>query len=207
MPRKKCLYLLSLALLLAAVFCLSSLGWAAAPDTPGDRLTVSGTFKNPSNKGVKEVEVEVLVNGKHVTPEGKEEDIATGKQGTFMREFSLPAGTLPAAKVEVTAKKPSWEPLKPTPVSVVDGGTDAKGNRLFQAAGTFTLQRAVTPAFWIATFILLAVYVIISPWSGCTGPWRPSWARPSFSSSATPRVSSTRAGSSSPSRTPWAPLT
>jgi Na+/H+ antiporter NhaD/arsenite permease-like protein len=152
-----------LSLVLLACFLFTSVVLAApTPAPPGDRLTVSGTFKNPSNKGVKEVEVEVLVNGKHVKPEGKDEDIATGKQGTFMREFSLPAGTLPSAKVEVAAKKPSWEALKPTAASVVDAGTDAKGNRLFQAAQTFTLKRAVTPAFWFATIILILVYLIIS---------------------------------------------
>jgi Na+/H+ antiporter NhaD/arsenite permease-like protein len=148
---------ISLVLSLAAVFCLTSLSLAA-----GDRLTVSGTFKNPSNKGVKEVEVEVLVNGKHVKPEGKEEDIITGKPGSFSKDFLLPAGTLPAAKVEVAAKKPNWESLAPTELKVVDAGADAEGNRLFQTAGSFTLKRAVTPAFWIATFILLAVYLIIS---------------------------------------------
>jgi len=74
----------------------------------------------------------------------------------------LPLGTLPAAKVEVQAHKPNWQPLKPTPVKVVDAGLDDQGNRRFEAAQNFPLTRAVTPAFWIAALILLGVYLIIS---------------------------------------------
>jgi Na+/H+ antiporter NhaD/arsenite permease-like protein len=106
--------------------------------------------------------VEVLVNGQHIQPVGKEESIVTGKPGAFAADFQLPAGTLPGAKVEVTASKPNWKPLAPTAVKVVEAGSDAQGHRLFQAAQNFTLQRAVTPAFWIATLILLGAYLIIS---------------------------------------------
>ncbi len=70
-------------------------------------------MKNPHGQGLKEVEVEVLVNGQHVKPAGKEAEIVTGKPGSFVADFILPAGTLPAAKVEVKAAKPSWEPSRP----------------------------------------------------------------------------------------------
>src|SRR4030042_2210172 len=149
--------LLSLVLVLAAVCCLNLPAQAA-----GDRLTVSGAIKSPSNKGIKEVEVEVLVNGRHVKPLGKDEEIVTGKQGTFMRALELPAGSLTEARVEVKDFKPSWEHLKPTPVKVVDAGADKDGNRVFQAASNFNMKRAITPAFWIATLILLGAYIIIS---------------------------------------------
>jgi Na+/H+ antiporter NhaD/arsenite permease-like protein len=64
--------------------------------------------------------------------------------------------------VEVKGFKPNWEPLAPTLVNVVEAGVDKDGNKLFQAQANFTLKRLITPAFWIATFILLAVYLIIS---------------------------------------------
>ncbi len=149
--------LISLALVLAAVFSLAFPALAA-----GDRLTISGAIKSPANKGIKEVEVEVLVNGRHVKPLGKEEGIVTGKPGSFVAEFELPAGTLPAARVEVKAFKPNWKPLAPTAVKVVEAGADAHGNRLFQAANNFTMPRAITPAFWLTTLILLGAYIIIS---------------------------------------------
>jgi Na+/H+ antiporter NhaD/arsenite permease-like protein len=150
-------------LLMGFIFSLvlSPGAWAQTPDQ-ADRLTVSGTLKSPTGKAVKEAAVEVLVDGRHVTPLGKDAEIVTGKNGSFLAEFSLPWGTLPGAKVEIQAKKPSWETLAPTALTLVDAGMDEKGNHLFQAAQTFPMKRAVTPAFWIATLILLGVYVIIS---------------------------------------------
>jgi Na+/H+ antiporter NhaD/arsenite permease-like protein len=154
---------LGILLLVSFIFSLvPSLGaWAQSADQ-ADRLTVSGTLKSPAGKAVKEAVVEVLVNGQHLTPLGQDAEIITGKNGSFLAEFALPLGTLPEAKVEIRAAKPSWETLSPTTVKVVDTGMDEKGNRLFQAVQTFPMKRTVTPAFWIATLILLAVYIIIS---------------------------------------------
>jgi Na+/H+ antiporter NhaD/arsenite permease-like protein len=149
-------FLVVLAGLLAANFALA----AEAPKA-GDRLSLAGVMKNPQGKGVKEVEVEVLVNGQHVKAV-KDEEIVTGKSGSFMGEFILPAGTLPNAKVEVKGFKPSWQPLAPTTVQVLEVGSDATGNKLFQAQANFPLKRTITPAFWIAAAILLLVYVIIA---------------------------------------------
>ena len=78
------------------------------------------------------------------------------------RISSCPPGPCPAAKVEVKAVKPSWKPVPATPVKVVEAGVDAQGNRLFQAAQNLTLNRTITPGFWIAAIILLLVYVVIS---------------------------------------------
>ncbi len=144
-----------LSLVFLAGFLAATLALAAPAPQAGDRLSVAGAMKNPQGRGVKEVEVEVLVNGQHVKAI-KDEDIATGKSGAFLGEFILPAGTLPAAKVEVKAFKPSWVPLAPTAVQVMEAGTDAAGNKLFQAQQNFNMKRQITPAFWIATIILLA---------------------------------------------------
>src|SRR4030042_38130 len=140
MHRIKRLALLSLAVLLAAVFCLTSLA-VAAPAPPGDHLAISGLVKNPMGKGLKEVEVEVLVNGQHVKPVGKDAEIITGKPGGYVADFILPPGTLPAAKVEVKASKPSWKAIPATPVKVAETGSDAEGNKIFQAAQNLTLNR------------------------------------------------------------------
>jgi Na+/H+ antiporter NhaD/arsenite permease-like protein len=45
---------------------------------------------------------------------------------------------------------------------VAEVGPDQSGRRLFQASRTFTLSRQITPAFWIATLVLLLVYIIIA---------------------------------------------
>jgi Na+/H+ antiporter NhaD/arsenite permease-like protein len=62
----------------------------------------------------------------------------------------------------VKAAKPSWKPIPATKVQVVEAGADAQGNRLFQVAQNLTLNRTITPGFWIASLILLLVYVVIS---------------------------------------------
>jgi Na+/H+ antiporter NhaD/arsenite permease-like protein len=147
-------------LLIAGLLAASAV--LAAPAPAGDHLAISGLVTNPMGKGIKEVEVEVLVNGRHVKPTGKEAEVITGKPGGFVADFILPPGTLPAAKVEVKATKPSWKPIPATPVKVVEAGADAQGNKLFQAAQNLTLNRTTTAGFWIASLILLLVYVVIS---------------------------------------------
>ena len=148
-----------LAVALALVLLWMVLGWAANLDS-GDRLTVSGTIADSQGKGIKEVEVEVLVNGHHPSPKVA---IATaGKQGSFVVESTLPVGTLPGAIVQVAASKPSWKSLAASTVKVVEAGTDQNGNRLFTATVNLKMARAITPAFWIAALVLLLVYVIIA---------------------------------------------
>src|SRR5665647_2924748 len=134
----------------------------AAPVPPGDRLTISGLVTDPMGKGLKEVEVDVLVNGQYHKPVGKEAAIITGKPGAYVADFILPPGTLPAASVGVKAVKPSWKPVPATPVQLVEAGVDAEGHRLFEGTRNLTLNRTITPGFWIAAFILLMVYVVIS---------------------------------------------
>jgi Na+/H+ antiporter NhaD/arsenite permease-like protein len=155
-------FLYILTFLVIAGFLATSAVISAPAPAPGDHLAVSGLVTNPMGKGLKEVEVEVLVNGQHVKPTGKDAEIITGKPGGFVADFNLPAGTLPAAKVEVKAAKPSWKPIPATPVKVVEAGSDAQGNKLFQAAQNLTLNRNTTPGFWIAAIVLLLVYVVIS---------------------------------------------
>ncbi len=161
MPKRLTSFLYILTVLLIAGFLASPAVLAAAAPA-GDHLAVSGLVTNPMGKGLKEVEVEVLVNGQHVKPTGKDAEIVTGKPGGYVADFLLPAGTLPNARVEVKAAKPSWKPLAPKAVKVVEAGTDAQGNRLFQGAQNLTMNRTITVGFWIAAIILLLVYVVIS---------------------------------------------
>jgi Na+/H+ antiporter NhaD/arsenite permease-like protein len=144
-----------------------NLGLGAAPvraaaAAPQDRLSLAGSIINTEGNGVQEAEVEVLVNGRVVHPEGKKKTIVTGSQGNFLARFHLPAGALSGARVEVEAQKPNWRKLPPTPVTLIPGGQDREGHRLFQAQTRLTMYRAVTPAFWIATTVLLLVYALIA---------------------------------------------
>jgi Na+/H+ antiporter NhaD/arsenite permease-like protein len=141
---------------------LSATTARAADPGPQDRLSLAGSILNTEGRGVKEADVEVLVNGRHVKPEGKKSTIVTGSQGGFLAQIQLPAGALTGARVEVQVKKPNWRDLPPALVTLLPGGRDQSGNNLFQAQVHLTLHRSVTPAFWIATLVLFLVYALIA---------------------------------------------
>jgi len=150
------LFIAPLAVFLTVIMAM------AGPEKPGDRLTVAGAVKNLQGRGVKEVKLEVLVKGQPLKPAGPEDEIITGKSGSFLAEFVLPPDTLKEAKVEITAAKPSWREIAPTEIQVIEAGRDAHGNTVYQGVQNFTMYRAITPAFWIAATVLLLVYVIIA---------------------------------------------
>jgi Na+/H+ antiporter NhaD/arsenite permease-like protein len=149
-----------LCTVLSVAFSISAL--PAAESAAGDRLSLAGSVKNLQGKGVKEVDVEVLLNGRHLKPEGKEMGIITGSQGNFRAVFLLPPGALLGERLEVKAAKSAWKDIAPTPVKPVQVGTDTQGNSLFQAQAELTMKRRITPAFWLAALVLLLVYVIIA---------------------------------------------
>lgn len=127
--------------------------------TPSDILVVSGTVTNNQGKAVKEVELVFYANGKKI----ELEDTATSKAGRYEAELLLPPGTLTGTKVEVEAHKPSYKASERVSLAkILKEGDDGKGNVRYLAHHSFTLQRAITPAFWLATLILIAVYVLIA---------------------------------------------
>ncbi|PIU52926.1 MAG: hypothetical protein COS90_08950, partial [Deltaproteobacteria bacterium CG07_land_8_20_14_0_80_60_11] len=97
---------------------LSAATARAAGPGPQDRLSLAGSILNPEGRGVREAGVEVLVNGRHVRPEGKKPAMVTGSQGGFLAQFHLPAGALAGARVEIQAKKPNWRDLPPATVTL-----------------------------------------------------------------------------------------
>ncbi len=163
MVKKPCYILQHLVLwiVLLAVLVPGARAAAGPAGPPGERLAISGLVKNLQGNPVKDADVEFWVNGQRVKPLGGGA-VATGKSGAFVASLQLPAGTLPGARVRVTAKKPSWRDLPATPVRVVAAGVDAAGHRQFQANESFTLHRQITPGFWIATIVLLLVYLCIA---------------------------------------------
>ncbi len=138
-----------LAMFLSIVACPLELP-AAAPEA-GDVLTVSGIIDDAQGKGVKEVEIEVLVNGQPAGLVGKEESVASSSSGAFVGRYRLPFGTLPDARLQIRAVKPSWQAADSEPVAILAAGQDTAGNRLFQTHHTLKLKRQITPAFWIAS--------------------------------------------------------
>jgi Na+/H+ antiporter NhaD/arsenite permease-like protein len=133
----------------------------ASPPAGGDKLTVAGIIADAQGKGIKEAEIELLVNGKPFSaPEG--ERLETGSKGSFVGRYQLPRGTLPAGRVQIRAQKPCWHPKDSQVLQVLAAGQDEAGNRLFQAEANLGLARQITPAFWIAAAILFLVYLLIA---------------------------------------------
>ncbi len=154
-------------LTLAMCFSATSLVTASQPSAqpavqsgPVDKVVVSGTIRNPQGKPVKEADLNFFLNGKKIeTPE----KVSTSNSGTYEAELILPRGAVEGAKVEVEVCKPCYKTSEVTPVSrLVKANSDAQGNALYLGYQSLILGRAITPAFWIAALILIAVYVLIA---------------------------------------------
>ncbi|MHC1743674.1 MAG: SLC13 family permease [Syntrophobacteraceae bacterium] len=127
---------------------------------PSDVLVVAGTVANAQGKPVKEVGLTFFVNGSKIH---LDEEVTTSKAGRFEAELKLPAGTLPGAKVECEAHKPNYKSSERAVLThVVKEKSDDTGSTFYLAHHSFTLMRTITPAFWIATLVLIVVYALIA---------------------------------------------
>jgi Na+/H+ antiporter NhaD/arsenite permease-like protein len=152
---------------LMGVFLLSfiviSLGVAAeVPKTPSpsDIVIVAGTITNVQGKPIKEATLSFSLNGKEIE---LEEEVTTSKAGRYEAELKFSLGTFPSGKLDIAAKKPCYQSTERILLNnVVKERADESGNIFYLAHQSLTLKRFVTPAFWIATIILLAVYVLIA---------------------------------------------
>ncbi len=153
-----------LILVLAAVFSITATGAHASetskPKGPSDILTICGIVSNIHEKPVKDAILSLYVDGKKVeTPE----EITSSGQGSYMAEISLPLGTLPGAKIEIAADKPNYKASGRVAFDeVLKEKNNENGNSFYFAQQGFTLAREITPAFWIATLVLIAVYALIA---------------------------------------------
>ena len=64
--------------------------------------------------------------------------------------------------MKIRALRPSWQTQESEVFKIMGTETDTAGNRLFQVQADLTLKRQITPAFWIASLVLLVVYVLIA---------------------------------------------
>ncbi|CAO0820141.1 arsenical pump membrane protein [Desulfarculales bacterium] len=154
---RKLFPLISLMALIVMFFTPAAV---AVSSGAGDVLVITGKVANAQGKGVKDAAIEVMVNGQKLH---LKEELVTLKDGKYHAELTLPAGALPAAKLELQVKKPAYldsEPL--APAQVLKHYIDEKGAPHYLASLNMTIKRIITPAFWIATLVLLAVYVLIA---------------------------------------------
>jgi len=131
-----------------------------AVGAPSDYLTLTGHIINPQEKGVKEVKVKLWVEGK---PIRLSDELVTREGGDFHIMIPFPQGELPAAKMEMEFSKPAYKSSGRIAVEhILPDHRDAKGSTYYLAHVDFTLHRAITPAFWIATLILVGAYALIA---------------------------------------------
>lgn len=127
---------------------------------PADVLKISGTAKNSHGKPLKDAVVTVFVQG--IKFDTDEEAVVSGK-GTFQADLSFPAGSVIGKKIEIEISKASYKSSGLIPItSILKENSTGQGGIRYLAHADVTLVRAVSPAFWIATLILLAVYALIA---------------------------------------------
>ena len=133
---------------------------AHAGSGPSDTLVVTGTITNDQGKPLKDVTLQFFLKGKKIHIE---EEVTTSKSGGYKAELTLPKGALAGAKVQIEAEKPSFKNSGQINLkNIVWERSEENGADYFLAQRNFTLVRVITPAFWIASLVLLAVYALIA---------------------------------------------
>lgn len=126
---------------------------------PSEILIVSGSVKTAQGKGIGDAELNFFLDGKKLDLEGAR----TSNHGTYQVELRLPKGSLPSAKVQMEVTRPSFKASGLVPLErMFEDRPDHAGNRVYLAHQSLSLERALSPAFWIAAGILLIVYGLIA---------------------------------------------
>jgi Na+/H+ antiporter NhaD/arsenite permease-like protein len=136
---------------------------APAADDPkaggvGDLLIVSGVVTDAQKKPLKDAEMTFWVNGMKI---GMEE-VVTGKNGAYDAQIRVPAGSIPGAVVEAEVEKASFRHSGRLALSSIVKERDLEGSAVWLAHLNVQLARSVTPGFWVASLVLLAVYALIA---------------------------------------------
>jgi hypothetical protein len=136
-------------------------GTAWADSAPhNDILLVSGSILNPQGNGVKDAELH-FYRGDH--PLATAEEVITNRSGNFETELHLPPGSLPGATVSFSVGRPSYKTVQSAVLEyVLPERVDGYHNHHYLSHVQLTLERAVSPAPWIAAAVLLAVYVFVA---------------------------------------------
>ncbi len=156
----RCVFCCIAAVAIFVLFTSTGPGICAPDTSTKDILTVSGTISNAHGKPVKGAEISVYANGQELEPQDR---ATTSKEGKYEVEVVFPCLTIGEVRVQLEATKPSYASSgRMTVDGVLKGKTDEQGNTYYLARQDFQLARSFTPAFWIASFVLVAVYILIA---------------------------------------------
>lgn len=155
---------LLLVLLTALFFLAPFTSLAASPiqepdDQERERLALTGKIVDSRDKGLKDAEIEIFING---NPAEESRVLHSSSDGTFEADLVIPGDELPSGAVTIEVSKPSFQSSGPIPIQFVANEVDGNPRCEYLTNTHVELSRAITPAFWIAAGILLLVYVIIA---------------------------------------------
>ena len=132
-----------------------------AEQAPALRAFLSGYIVDGHNEPVKDAEIRVWVDGRQVELFSHGQPAARPRSqgdGTFLFDLHLSRPLAAATPVRIRIGKSSFKTVN---LSCTGADFAHKGNELFLEKSVM-LPRTLGPAFWIATLILLGVYVLIT---------------------------------------------
>ena len=138
---------------------------APAPEgyssSQGTRLYLSGYILDPHKEAVKDAEIQVRLNGqlqKHYAHGKLTEKVESLSDGSYLAEIELPEAPPAGSTVTLEVSKSSFGRVRET---IPLDNFARRGNDLYFQK-SFNLHRILGPAFWVATLVLLGVYVLIT---------------------------------------------
>jgi Na+/H+ antiporter NhaD/arsenite permease-like protein len=149
----------SLCLLLIISIPSRSLGAGDACNAGSDVLIVASIITDAQKKQVKDAELLFFFNGQKVE---MKEEITSLRGGKYEAGLIFPKGTLPGAKIQIEVQKPSHKTSERIQFTRVLKEKDDGAGTTYLAHQDVSLTRFITPGFWVAAIVLLAVYVLIA---------------------------------------------
>ncbi len=149
-----------LCLMLIVLIPAHSLGAGDAGNAGSDILIVAGIITDEQKKPVKDAELSFFLNGQKIV---LKDEISSLKGGRYEAELTLPKGVLPGAKVEIEVQKPSYKISERIQFThILKEKDNGAGTTYYLAHQDVSLSRVITPGFWFAAIVLLAVYGLIA---------------------------------------------
>jgi Na+/H+ antiporter NhaD/arsenite permease-like protein len=125
-----------------------------------DILVITGVVTDARGEVVKSADLSFFVNGKRVEPK---EAIKTSTSGTYEGELTFPSRSLAGTRIQIQVEKPSYKTTGLLEVEdVVREPTKHGCATYYLAYKSVVINRTITPGFWIATVVLIGVYILIA---------------------------------------------
>ena len=147
-----------LFLLILLGVCAPGLDAGVVDALNAENLYVSGRVVNTHGQTISGVRVSLAVTGNKIPVE---KTVLTDENGRFELKMLFPAGSLPDARILLTARKPSYAPSVRISLHPVRAEIRDLGSAVYLAEANLTLIRVASPALWVSAAVLLMVYVMI----------------------------------------------